>query len=641
MREITAKAGQELFIGKRGENNAVCVVFDISEWRALYGAGNVQLIHQRNGDKIPYPCVVEVSGGAALWTITKTDVGNPGVGRAELQYWVGDAIVKSEIFSTKTARSMGDAGENPPEPATTWLEQLQQLGIETEANANAAEVSANDAAASAASVKASEENAAASARSAAASEASVAANAQSAKASADSAANSAATAEAANSETAASKTAAETAAGSANDSANAAAQSASAAKISENSAATSANAAASSAQSASASQQAAASSASASAASASAAAQSATKASASEKNAAQSETAAKAAQAAAEKARDEAGEIVGGDFATKSEAQGYANIAESNANTYTDQKIAAIPKPDVSGEINAHNTSESAHSDIRQAVNSAQSAAQNAAQGYANTAESNANKYTDQKIAAIPTPDVSGQINTHNSSTTAHSDIRQAVSNAASAASAAATAAANAQATANSKEASGTAASAVSAHNSSASAHSDIRTAVSNAASAASAAQSTANTANANATNTDLVKYINGVLKTIGGTAVDAGAKIATGSYVGTGTYGASNPNSLTFSFTPQIVIIYRTERQTPTSTSSSVTRLGYWGAHFAILTRGTTWMAATSGSHDNAATRLTWSENGVSWYTEYTYSGGELTQWNYGNTKYNYIAIG
>lgn len=35
------------------------------------------------------------------------------------------------------------------------------------------------------------------------------------------------------------------------------------------------------------------------------------------------------------------------------------------------------------------------------------------------------------------------------------------------------------------------------------------------------------------------------------------GAKIATGSYVGTGTFGASNPCSLTFDFVPQLVWIY------------------------------------------------------------------------------------
>ena len=77
---------------------------------------------------------------------------------------------------------------------------------------------------------------------------------------------------------------------------------------------------------------------------------------------------------------------------------------------YVDSKIAAIPSSDV--QIGTHNTSSLAHADIRQAIA---------------TAESNANQYTDQKIAAIPTPDVSGQIATHNTDTAAHSDIRNAI----------------------------------------------------------------------------------------------------------------------------------------------------------------------------------------------------------------------
>ena len=40
---------------------------------------------------------------------------------------------------------------------------------------------------------------------------------------------------------------------------------------------------------------------------------------------------------------------------------------------------------------------------------------------------SDANAYTDQKIAAIPTPDVSGQIATHNAAADAHADIRELV----------------------------------------------------------------------------------------------------------------------------------------------------------------------------------------------------------------------
>lgn len=100
----------------------------------------------------------------------------------------------------------------------------------------------------------------------------------------------------------------------------------------------------------------------------------------SERNARSSETAAESARLAAERARDDAEAIVGGDFAStayvdqksasaesnaKTAAQGYANTAESNAKSYADQKISEIPTPDVSGQIGTHNTNASAHNDIR------------------------------------------------------------------------------------------------------------------------------------------------------------------------------------------------------------------------------------------------------------------------------------
>lgn len=136
-----------------------------------------------------------------------------------------------------------------------------------------------------------------------------------------------------------------------------------------------ANAAAASASEAQSYKTAASGSASAAAASATAAAasssdaSSAASAASSNANAASaSATAARAAQIAAEKARDEAKDVAGGDYATISEVQGYANAAEANANKYTDQKFATIPTPDVSGQIESHNTSTSAHSDIREAV---------------------------------------------------------------------------------------------------------------------------------------------------------------------------------------------------------------------------------------------------------------------------------
>ena len=51
------------------------------------------------------------------------------------------------------------------------------------------------------------------------------------------------------------------------------------------------------------------------------------------------------------------------------------------------------------------------------------------ASGAAAKALEDANAYTDDKIAAIPTPDVRGQIDDHNTDTTAHDDIREAIPN--------------------------------------------------------------------------------------------------------------------------------------------------------------------------------------------------------------------
>lgn len=71
---------------------------------------------------------------------------------------------------------------------------------------------------------------------------------------------------------------------------------------------------------------------------------------------------------AAEKSAEKAASIVGDNYATKTEAQGYANNAESNAKSYTDQQISAIPTPDVSGQIGEHNTNTESHSDIRELI---------------------------------------------------------------------------------------------------------------------------------------------------------------------------------------------------------------------------------------------------------------------------------
>ena len=99
-----------------------------------------------------------------------------------------------------------------------------------------------------------------------------------------------------------------------------------------------------------------------------------------------------------------------------------------------------------------------------------------------------------------------------------------------------------------------------------------------------------------------------------------ASAKIATGSYTGTGTYGSSNPNSLTFPFTPKIVFL----SQSTLLSSSDF----FYGFGSAILL----YASNTYGIY------LTWSGSSVSWYSTYQ---AAIYQLNYSGYVYNWIAIG
>lgn len=93
--------------------------------------------------------------------------------------------------------------------------------------------------------------------------------------------------------------------------------------------------------------------------------------------------------------------------------------------------------------------------------------------------------------------------------------------------------------------------------------------------------------------------------------------RIATGSYKGTGTYGSSNPNSLTFRFVPKFVFIQLSDD------GNGYNFFACNGAKYA---------------HYNQASRvpLTWDSTTLSWY-----SGDVQTQLNQNNREYKYIALG
>lgn len=96
-------------------------------------------------------------------------------------------------------------------------------------------------------------------------------------------------------------------------------------------------------------------------------------------------------------------------------------------------------------------------------------------------------------------------------------------------------------------------------------------------------------------------------------------ARIAFGSYVGTGTYGADNPNSLTFGFTPAVVLL----------AAANVT----YGVPTVLLRS----MPALPGPSGSMTINLTWDGDSLSWYAV----NNANAQGNQEGATYYYVAIG
>lgn len=128
-----AYALEEIKLGRRGENQARKVVFDVlGKWREGYGEGVASLIVQRNGDAQPYPVTVTEEDGALVWLVSNVDTAVAGEGAAELRYTVGDTIVKSQIYKTRVRETLEDSGETPPPAYQSWVDEVLQAAADAE-----------------------------------------------------------------------------------------------------------------------------------------------------------------------------------------------------------------------------------------------------------------------------------------------------------------------------------------------------------------------------------------------------------------------------------------------------------------------------------------------------------------------------
>lgn len=131
MRQIYAEQYAVLPLGKWQEHQARQIIFDISEWTALYGTGRAELLYQRPDDERPYIMTIEQQGQQVIWLITNYHTHQCGRdGWCELRYYAEDTLVKSKTWKTRVESALPlPSDEEITEPEKSWLEQLLQGNI--------------------------------------------------------------------------------------------------------------------------------------------------------------------------------------------------------------------------------------------------------------------------------------------------------------------------------------------------------------------------------------------------------------------------------------------------------------------------------------------------------------------------------
>ncbi len=137
------KANKTIELGMQGENNARSTPYDISDWIEKFGAdGSVSLVCVRPGETEPYLAEVQKVENSVDWVVQKVDVEISGSGIAQYVYTVGDAIVKSPIFTTKIDKSIASASGPITPPQQSIIEQMVSLKTAAEKAAIRAEEAA-------------------------------------------------------------------------------------------------------------------------------------------------------------------------------------------------------------------------------------------------------------------------------------------------------------------------------------------------------------------------------------------------------------------------------------------------------------------------------------------------------------------
>lgn len=114
-------------LGRRAENIARIVEFDMMDFAMQFGEGTCVALHKRSRDSVPYTATLTHTGGNTYtWTVDEDDVAFEGNGSFQLWWIVGGQISKSPIYQTQTLASL-DQGTPTPEEKSDLAEFVKDL----------------------------------------------------------------------------------------------------------------------------------------------------------------------------------------------------------------------------------------------------------------------------------------------------------------------------------------------------------------------------------------------------------------------------------------------------------------------------------------------------------------------------------
>lgn len=113
--QYAVKKTDTIHLGKQGEHRARELTLpEFTAWEAEYGPGEAEIIFLPPRSETPISITpARTEDGTWLWTVTTTETACPGYGKCELRYVAGDAVVKSAIYQTFVAASLGEETQTP------------------------------------------------------------------------------------------------------------------------------------------------------------------------------------------------------------------------------------------------------------------------------------------------------------------------------------------------------------------------------------------------------------------------------------------------------------------------------------------------------------------------------------------------